>query len=234
MKWEIAGTIEALGATIWLTVYYYAPPRYKAYLLFTVLAILILLIPVNWGYEKRKKKELMRNPCEVHFLIPDIKRTELGYVKQDEKEHLVDEIVLPANPKVPVEVWIKPKINYYQTEYYFECEGELEGKPRPVKYYNPFVVEGRKEATPRENSNHYIDHHLYYHVRKKGYRVENEVYVSGFIIETRKEGRYKAQLLIHTHEGLGKAELWIRVEDKPKSKMKCVKHESCYLEPSSS
>lgn len=132
---------------------------------------------------------------------------------------------------MPVELWIKPRINFTLSDQYFGCDGDISTKPRAVGYYNPFVLRGKiKKGSPETDPEHYVDHWLYYHIREERRLIDTEVYVWGFIIETREPGRYAANMFFHG-EKLGKATLVINVEDEPKTEMKCLAHDNCYIRP---
>lgn len=170
----------------------------------------------------------LRNPVEIYFLIPRIDMCRLNYVEQDDTEHLTKKIILPQNKKCLVLLWIRPKINYHQTDLYFGCDGSIYKKPMPLSYFNPFIKEGKhKKGKPRENPDHYLDWWLYYHMQQQKDRIKDEKYVAGFIIQTREPGEYTTKVFVHTLTRLGKAKLTIEIvgklSQKPR-KVPCVKY----------
>lgn len=178
--------------------------------IFTFLIFLALLIEFVW---RRWIGVKLRNPIIACFLIPD-SRFKLGYVDQDDREHFLDELVLPANSEVPVMIWINPKLDFHQDEIYFGMEGkDLRTKPEPTKVFNPFMIPPKEEDP--SNPSHYRDWYRYYHIHAERNRIKDEVYVIGFMVKTKDLGEYPAQLLVHTPRKLGKARLKIRVESCP-------------------
>ena len=102
-------------------------------------------------------------------------------------------------------------------------------KPIPLSYYNPFIKEGvNKKGNPRKNSEHYLDWWLYYHLQQEKDRIKDEVYVAGFIVQTRELGEYPTRVFVHTPIRLGKAKLIIKVvgksSQKSPRKVPCVKY----------
>lgn len=108
-------------------------------------------------------------------------------MEQDNKEHYVDTLALPSNAMVPILIWYKPRLNFHESEQYFGCEGESERKPIPFRYFNPFVIDGVRETSPKENPLHYRDFHQYYHIRTDKPRTKDEKYISGFKLKTEKK-----------------------------------------------
>ncbi|HEC93243.1 MAG TPA: hypothetical protein ENI51_09670 [Candidatus Atribacteria bacterium] len=168
---------------------------------------------------------------KLGFLIPDRVRHKVSYAKQDNREHLVKDLILPPNKEVTIMLWIKPKSNYTVEDNYFGCEGDYDKKPEPIAYFNPFVLRGKiKEITPEENEHHYIDHHKYYHVKSKQEFTRDEVYVKGYKIQTHDEGGYIAKYIIRTPNRVKEHKLKIKVSGKKGEKMKCLIHNNCYID----
>jgi len=189
---------------------------------------------ISWILKRRAKQEhekVLEQPCNVYFLIPETTRARLDYVEQDNREHKTDCLVLPAHAEIPIQLWIKPRVAYEETDMYFGCEGSINEKPEPIKYYNPFVYQGKREIVPGGEEGHYIDFHRYYHTVGKRVRVPTEVYVPGFMIRTHTSGEYEAQLLFHGTERVGLAHLRIVVEDPMATPIRCIDHENCFLKP---
>lgn len=117
-------------------------------------------------------------------------------------------------------------------ERYFGCEGDFQEKPELLCYFNPFILKGRiREVTPKENSERYIDHHKYYHIREREEFTKEEVYVAGYKIKTHGEGDFQAQYIIRTPNTVKTHRLKIRVREKTGERMKCAVHENCYIKP---
>ena len=191
----------------------------------TIFAVLIALGIVGFLRQLYRQYKL-KNPVEIHFLIPRKDHWRVNYAKQDEREHLVDELVLPSNSSCLVLMWYKPKINYHENERYFECSGNLKTKPRAIKVFNPFVIEGKqRKGSPKTDENHYRDWWEAYHVCLERDRIKDEVYAGGFIVKTYDEGEYDTKIFVHTPSRLGKAVLRIKVKNKPFSEtVPCIRY----------
>lgn len=168
---------------------------------------------------------------KVGFLITDMERYKLEYINQDEKEHLVEELILPVDKEVPIMIWLKPSGNYTVEDIYFGCEGDYKKKPEPLSWFNPFILRGKREVTPEENPDHYIDHHKYYHIKRRQEFTKEEVYVGGYKIKTHGEGDFQAQYIIRTPNTVKTHKLKIKVRKESKEKMRCIMHENCYIKP---
>ena len=182
--------------------------------------------------KREKYPESEGEIAKIGFLITDLDRFELTYVNRDEKEHLVKELILPADNEVPIIIWLRPGGNYTVEDRYFGCEGDLKNKPEPVSCFNPFVLRGiRREVTLEENSDHYIDHHKYYHITRRQEFTKEEVYLGGYKIKTHGEGDFEVKYIIRTPNTVKEHELKIKVRKESKEKMKCTLHENCCIEP---
>jgi hypothetical protein len=186
-----------------------------------------------WNRRRRLKK-----PFDAYFLITSLSRFNLDYVLQDDDEHFVKELVLPANSEVPIQIILEPRISFTQHELYFGCSENVVNreKPHATEYFVPFVKEGmRRSGKPDEHHpGHYTDYNGFYHVR------ENLLYtrdtrVIGFKLKTGAVGVYAAQVFVVTDDVRGKADLKIRVEDPVRTKMRCVykphRTRGCFVSP---
>ena len=161
--------------------------------------ISIGVIARRWWVRRKDYKEfeeLLNKPFETHFLIPSKEKYRIKYAEQDEKEQLVDELIIPPNTEDVIFLWIKPRISVELGERYFgfEVEGNRKKKPE-IRYYNPFAIE--QSRVP----DYYIDWHGYYHLiglpREQSLWREGEVYVPSFKIRTYDEGNYTFQAIFH-------------------------------------
>jgi len=194
----------------------------------SLISLIISLISISfvsgWLWAQYYNTKL-KKPWKTYFVIPIYNNCKLDYVEQDEKAHLTKELVLPSGKDSQILLWIKPKINYSENEYYFGCEVTKESqdvakKPQVIGMPNPFILEGNL------NPKHYRDWHQYYHVREERNRIKNEEYVVGFTIRTFEEGEYKANIYVHTPYTLGKETLKIMVQDKPSKEIPCFSYKT--------
>src|SRR4030067_3250879 len=145
----------------------------------------------KWIYRKVK----LIVPCEVHLWIPDKQHTVLPYVQQDDDEHKTNCLILPPNSEMPILLWVKYNITFEEKSMYFGFEGNLNEKPEPIKYYNPFIDKGNREIMPGGSSQeeHYIDFYKSYHIEQKKTETPKEAKVSGFMVQTHARGDYEAR-----------------------------------------
>jgi hypothetical protein len=187
------------------------------------------------------RQRRLKKPCKAWFVIQSLSHENMSYAVQDDKEHFIEELALPANSDVEIEVIYVSSISFVVSEIQFGCGEQdsldLDIKPSIVSYVTHFVERGTAEEDPGTHPDHnYTDRHKYYHIRKSKIIAAGETYSLGFKIKTRKAGRYKAHLFfIGEKTASTKNELHIRVEDKPVTQMKCVRPEhrwdGCFVMP---
>ena len=148
----------------------------------------------------------------------------MNYVRQDDDEHYVKELVVPQNSEIPVQIVLEPKLSFMQHEIYFGCDESLadEQKPRATEYFVPFVREGvRGRGKPdAAHPGHYTDYNGFYHVREN-FLYTKDCRVIGFKLQTGATGIYPAQIYTVTEDVRGQADLVIRVEEPARTKMRC-------------
>jgi hypothetical protein len=167
----------------------------------------------------------LQRPFEAYFVITSLGRYPLSYVLQDDDEHLVKELVVPANSEIPIQITLVPRVSFMQRELYFGCDEHLvdKEKPRATEYFVPFVVEGvRGKGKPDANHpGHYIDSNGFYHIRED-YLYTKDTRVIGFKLVTGAAGIYPAQIYTQTDDVRGRVDLTIKVERPAKTKMRCT------------
>ncbi|NJO34444.1 MAG: hypothetical protein HC869_16275, partial [Rhodospirillales bacterium] len=105
----------------------------------------------------------LKAPCDVRFVIREHRHVQLPHVIQDDDRHIVDELVLPSNSVVEIELGYRPRIPFKLVELVFGCEGDLDAKP--------FVVEALDRFSPTHTSTpskgeHKRDIYKFWHVTR--------------------------------------------------------------------
>lgn len=202
----------------------------QAYYIDIVRSLLFLAGVIPFYYLWKQWK--LRNPVKIFFLVPRYSMHDLKYIVQDEREHLTREIILPSNRESLILIWYRPKLNYHEIEQYIEFKakdgGNISKKPMAISYYNPFVLEGKtKKGDPLNNENHYIDWWRSYHILTDKDRLRDEVYTSGYIVQTYDKGDYDVNVEICTPTRKGKSKhLKIKVRDEFDKQIPCVKYKT--------
>jgi hypothetical protein len=170
------------------------------------------------------RRQKLKRPFEAHFLITSLGRFTLNYVLQDDEEHFVKELVVPANSEISIQIVLEPRVSFVQHELYFGCEESLVdiNKPSATEFFVPFVVNGvRGSGKPDEaHPGHYIDYNGFYHVREN-YLYTKDTRVIGFKVQTKAPGIYPAQIYTVSDDVRGRADLTIRVEQPVRTRMRC-------------
>jgi len=113
--------------------------------------------------------------------------------------------VPPHTDEVMVQLRIRPKIQYRQTEILFGFDGDPTTRPIPVRVLNAFIKKGfDREQDPDKNINHYVDQDNHYHIVGTVDRSPPNVQALGFLVQTREPGRYPVVLEIITDCGEAK------------------------------
>jgi len=165
---------------------------------------------------ERERKEKLKDPFEIHFLIP--KTTEgikVDYHPQDGEYHYPDELTLPSNSEEDVLIWMKPRLDLTLAALHFGCTGDIESKPEPLYYRNIWVKKGLvREVHPNKVQNHYVDTTNIYHITYRNKACpKDENLITGLKIRTKKVGTYPFSVIWVMPEGRGeKACLTIHVQ----------------------
>jgi hypothetical protein len=194
------------------------------------MAVLGIAVWINFVRPARRRRALER-PAKTYFHIQEIQLGDIGYAIQDDHAHNVAELVLPSNWVGNIEVVYLPTVHFNQKEIIFITEGPADDKPRAFERYQPFVKVGKNHYAPGEDQSDYIDRKDNYHVRVDVARDVGSNYVLGLRLATRTPGVYKVIISWMTDEIEGNAELSIRVEDRPTTRMRCTEHPNCWISP---
>jgi hypothetical protein len=162
---------------------------------------------------KRERKEKLKDPFEIHFLIPNATEHKVSYYPQDNEEHHVDELSLPSDSEADIVIWMKPRLNVVLSQLWFGCYGENDAKPEPLYYFNWWVKEGpRKKITPEEDKGQYRDITNYYHIMYYDRAMpQDEIHLTGLRIRAKKKGSYDFYIGIVMPEGRAEKKLKINV-----------------------
>lgn len=209
--WAIAGAIAAiilLGITVWQAI----------------------LVP--W-----QRRRALSNPCHVHFLLTSKEKYSLEYVEQDQLEHFVDTLVLPANREnIFIEITIRAKTDFTIKRIIFGAAGVdyLHSKPYAMRYYQRHIRSGiAANANPMYDKDHTVDSNYHYQMKTDIHLKPKRAHNPGFYLKTRDPGVYKMELFLTGDDFEYRTSLTIRVEQNPDADIPCVReidseeHQTC-------
>lgn len=193
-----------------------------------VLDALILLVLIYIDFVRpAMRRYALKNPCRVYFMITSKDKFALGYVDQDQLEHFVDTLVLPANKEnIFVELTIRANTDFTIKRIVFGVGSTelLDAKPYATSYYQRHIMRGVSSfARPESNDNHSLDSNYQYQMKTEIDLVTGAAHNPGFYINTRKPGTYKVTVRLLGQYFDCKAPLTIRVEEKPDALIPCIR-----------
>jgi hypothetical protein len=197
----------------------------------TIGAIGLFVAIINIFVKPAWRSWRLRAPCEVHFTILPLQDVRLDYVLQDDQGHHLKEIVLPAASDVEIEIEYVPKIAFEEKEISFGCPGEDKEKPYATEIIRRLITIGKNNWIPGEDENCWRDRHGFIHFVGNKRRQKRARIPIGFKMKTGRAGVYLANMFFFTEEKPGKAALTIRVEDMPRTPMRCIAHWGCRVTP---
>jgi hypothetical protein len=172
----------------------------------------------------------LKQPCSAHFVIRPMGTINLGYVVQDDERHDVRTLVLPSHSVVEIEIGFRALLPFRDTEIIFGCDGNDETKPYASGWIESLSTD-RLVYTPGVDAGHSLDIHKFYHRQKPMSRNVGTHYTNGLKLVTRATGTYRTYLSFLTDEIEGNVVFSMIVEDKPRTRMKCIRHRGCYVRP---
>jgi hypothetical protein len=111
----------------------------------------------------------------------------------------------PCHSAVAIQIRMRPKFSYRQVHLVFGFHGDTSRRPLPQSVLNHFIKVGiNREQSPKKNPSHFIDQDNHYHISDPADRSPPNVYMTGFVVQTREPGRYPVILEIITECGEGK------------------------------
>jgi hypothetical protein len=179
---------------------------------------------INFVRPKRRSREL-KAAADPFFLVPSRSQHDCDYARQDDEEHILKELSVSPNTDIIIDFIIKVKSAISYSELSIGFMGDLDKTPYATKYHNRYVSIGRgREIDPAlENSDDFVDKHLYYHRRVSRSISAGTVLSLAFSIKTRGAGLYPLRFLFISDEPLGEgATLFLTVEETPSVVLRCV------------
>jgi len=177
-----------------------------------------------WLRTRRLKK-----PCDVRFVVRGYQDVTLNYVIQDDERHILNELVLPSHSIVEIEFGYKPQVPIQLEVLIFGCEGDIDSKPYVIGAYDKFT--GRPADDKLAEGDHRTDINKNWHTIRKVARSVGGHFVVTYRVQTSHAGVYPVNIAFMTNEIEGSGELTIRVEDRPTTRMRCRRHEGCWVRP---
>jgi hypothetical protein len=149
--------------------------------------------------QPRSRRNALKEPCIAWFEIARSSQRLVSYAEQDDREHSVFELTLPANSIVEIEILYRSKISFLASEIYLGCGDQdyrdLDKKPLVNSICYPLIEVGTTKETPQSNSEtNAIDRHKFYHLRRQKNITVEETYSLGCELNTRDPGQYKFQV----------------------------------------
>lgn len=153
----------------------------------------------------------MKITADVCFLVPPASIYPVNYFHQDEHEHHLDRLDLPAHSDAYMQFRFDIKTSFKQHS--FMCIFKGNGKkPEIINWHSIFVKDGVKEKFPGKPESHFIDWHGGYHINEIKQQTADIVWVMGFNIQTHDPGDYTVTCHILGEDGSAEWSLPVRVK----------------------
>lgn len=176
----------------------------------------------------------LHDPIELEFVITKKDWADLSYVEQDNDQHRTKDLVLPSySNNLYIQLQYRVKISFRLLHLAVHFTGNQDESPYIDRWYLPFIKRGRPEKSPESDDNHYIDHHLVYHITDMIDRTKRDFIQCGFQINTREPGEYYLHFEISAEGVPSIHKLMVIVEDKPHTRVRCFEHSDCFISPAS-
>lgn len=199
---------------------------------FVALATLIIVAGQAFYLPKRqlkKRREELRNPVDIYFLIPPKAQRLIDYAIQNDLEHWLDELTIPPFSTTVIELRIAPRTTFTTRVLQFGCS-DAEGNedahpPKPIEVDRVYMKQGLdKIGKPGETPGHSINSRDHYEVREDMYWNAETVIVRGLKIQTGPPGTYNLIVTFFGNEFVAakELELVLRVDDKPSLNLICI------------
>jgi hypothetical protein len=184
------------------------------------------------------RRTLLARAVDASWCITSGDRYQLKYASQDNDEHEVMDLVLPADtPELFLHVLLKARTSFVLTHVEFGFTGAINAKPAFQYWFHPFIARGRQKkypdyAHPSYDPTHYADYHGNYHITTEASVPKNEVLTYGFMIDTHQPGVYQFTVAMNADGVLSKTSLTLQVKNVPFEELvRCVdeKHHECFV-----
>jgi hypothetical protein len=175
----------------------------------------------------------LKNPVEFFFNVTTKQFYDIGYLCQDNDEHITKDLVAPAcMSELCVQLIAHIKVGFVQNYFVAGFQGDLDQKPEIDNYFLPFVRTGVQRKRPGIDTTHYVDHHGNYHIEDQRIRPRGSRATYGFEITTKKPGIYPMKIEISADGVESTHSLCLVVEERPNTQVRCFRHSECFVTPS--
>ena len=117
---------------------------------------------------------------------------------------MVNELEAPPDSEFSIQLRIVPLMHFEQHDVVFGFFGNRDHRPIPIRSLNEFIKTGaRRERSPENDDQHFLDESDNYHIREKAYRIKPNPYRCGYLVQTREPGCYPIRLEVVTECGSG-------------------------------
>jgi hypothetical protein len=179
----------------------------------------------------QQRKEELYDPIDIHFLVPSETQRLIHYAKQDDRDHLLNEVILRPHTTNLVEIRIHPRARFRTTHFLFgavydDADSQARAKvPRPIELVDVYG-QGLLEpgAKPNETHGHVINSRLQYRWNQELRWDAKTTIVVGIKIKTEDIGCYTWRITLVTGDDEDDIvrDLIVRVEEESDSVLRCV------------
>ena len=178
------------------------------------------------------KKDIVMPLCvtlSIHFLVPPKSHRQIDYAVQDNREHLLYEIILPPKTTRTIELRIHPRTVFATSGLLFGCDSDdgdqlsLDQKPRPrdlVDVYGQGFLPRNLQVNVTEG--HRINARRQYRWSRNLTWNASSTIIIGIQIDTKNIGSYVWRVVFLGEDFETTKFLKMRVEEQKYQTMKCA------------
>jgi hypothetical protein len=172
----------------------------------------------------------LRGPVGSHFVVVEIEKYKNDFAIQDDREHLVSELIVPPHEDVYIHLRFKNRLSFTQYHFVLYFDGDINRKPIIDNFHLKFIRRGsRKDRSPESDPSHYTDYHGSYHIEETKHRAWGDYFVYAFNVKTRDPGTYNAIVTLNADGVSAESHLKLRVEPHSTHQMRCTCHWGCLV-----
>lgn len=192
-----------------------------------IAAVVLLVLWI--GVPVVRRGIVWRKLCVIHFRVKPLNDGCQDFLIQDDDIHTITELVLPSYAEKDVELSVRPHISIHLMSMLLHFAVNNVERPIIIDRYRPDTPKRWKPNV--DDTDFTIKNGTTYQADINRILNSGTTRMFGFRIKTRSPGNFTLKIALCTAEGEHNARLLVKVENSPRSRMRCTRHRGCYVRP---